>query len=96
MGDFRITIEAVGGHGCDRDKKDLDQVYGCGRNDCPDCMTREFILHMKHKGVNIKKAILEHWPADLKNEDGTLAGYTKEGQVTDNLLTGIRRGSFSG
>lgn len=81
MGQFRIEIIAVGGHGCQREVKDGEVVAGCGQSSCPDCAAREFVARLKASGNSIEKAELTHWP-----------GTTTE--VRDNLLTGIRSGSF--
>lgn len=62
MGDFRIVINAVGGHGCEREKKDGEKVYGCGRMDCPDCLTAKFIADLARSGAMVRDARLEHWP----------------------------------
>ena len=81
MGQYRFTFTATGGHGCDRNRKDGEKVYGCGRRDCPDCECRDFVQRMQAKGNSVSEAKLEHWPG------------TPE-QVTDDLLTRIRKGSF--
>jgi len=81
MGQYRLTVTAVGGHGCERGTKDGGKVFGCGLRSCPDCECRDFVQRMQQKGQNVEAAILEHWP-------GT------ESQVTDDLLTRIRKGSF--
>lgn len=85
MGDFRITIEAVGNHGCGRESKDGEQVVRCGEPGCIDCKTIAFV----HGLTSVSKATLEHWPVPG-------AGCTREtnpGPI-DNLITGTRRGSF--
>lgn len=87
MGDFRITIEALGGHGCQREKGDGETVIGCERTGCPDCMARELVRRLKRSGTTVKVAEIKHWPADMP-------GYTAERQVTDDLLTGVRTGAF--
>lgn len=87
MGDFRVTVEAVGGHGCQREKGDGETVLGCDRPGCPDCMAREFLRRLKRSGATVKLAEIRHWPADMP-------GYTAEGEVRDNLLTGVRTGEF--
>lgn len=61
MGDFRIVIEAVGGHGCARDAKEGEVFYGCGRMGCPDCELRRFLSDPKFTGM-VKTASLTHWP----------------------------------
>lgn len=84
MGDFRIEIDAVGGHGCQREIKDGGVVAGCGQPYCPDCIARRFVAELKSKAFfdyPNAGAVLIHWP-----------GSTNE--VRDDLLTGIRKGSF--
>jgi hypothetical protein len=87
MGDFRVVVEAVGGHGCQREKGTGETVVGCDRPGCPDCMAREFVRRLKRSGATVKRAEIQHWPADLP-------GYTVEGQVHDDLLSGVRTGDF--
>lgn len=90
MGTFRVEVQAVGGHGCQRDVKDGGTVVGCGSPSCPDCITREYIAKLKATGVSfdttgsentIGYAKITHWPG-------------QRGTVFDNLLTGLRSGSF--
>jgi hypothetical protein len=91
MGDYRITIEAVGGHGCGREAKDGDVVPRCGQLSCPDCSAVNFVQQLRTSGNDVKLAKLEHWPVP------GAAGSTrteKPGPV-DDLLTGTRSGSFS-
>lgn len=80
MGTFRIEITAVGGHGCQREQKHGDKVEGCGQASCPDCQARRFVEEFK-KTNNVSSAVVRHWP-DTPEE------------VKDNLLTGVRTGSF--
>jgi hypothetical protein len=87
MGDYRIVIEALGGHGCQRDKRDGDAVVGCEQRNCPDCKARELVRQMKRMGEQVKVARIEHWPGDMP-------GYDPKNTVTDDLLSGIRRGNF--
>lgn len=99
MGDFRVVVEACGGHGCDRHVKDGDKVYGCNHMNCPDCITREYVARMQRVGILVAKAELTHWPAGYVHPScppGTPSGYTKEGEVKDDLLTKIRHGTFKG
>ena len=81
MGNYRVEVNAVGGHGCQREVKDGGTVYGCGRRDCPDCTAREFVAELKRRGNSVSSATLTHWPGEPS-------------EVQDNLLTGIRKGSF--
>lgn len=87
MGDFRVVVEALGGHGCQREKGTGETVIGCNRQGCPDCIVREMVRRLQRSGAQVKKAEIQHWPADLP-------GYTAERQVNDNLLTGERTGEF--
>lgn len=81
MGQFKIEITAVGGHGCQREVKDSGLVYGCQRMDCPDCMARELVAKFQSKGMTVESASLTHWP-------GT------DTEVSDDLLSKVRKGSF--
>ena len=83
MGDYRIEVNATGGHGCKREIKDGEANYGCGRMDCPDCIAREFVQTLKRKGSMIRGATLTHWPGQV-------------GEVVDDIaeLGGKRRGNF--
>lgn len=64
MGQFRIEITAVGGHGCAREPKEGERVYGCRRMDCPDCIAAEVVQRLAHSGANVEAATLTHWPSD--------------------------------
>jgi hypothetical protein len=81
MGNFTVEIEAVGGHGCEREAKSGAVVAGCGLPSCPDCAVRSFVAELKAQGNNVLRATLRHWP-----HTGS--------EVSDDLLTGIRRGNF--
>lgn len=81
MGDFHIHVEAVGGHGCQRDKKHGELVEGCGEPTCPDCITREYVKRLKAIGCSVGRATLTHWPGTPST-------------VIDNLPAGQRVGSF--
>mgnify|MGYP001617174431 FL=1 len=81
MGQYRIEITAVGGHGCERQVKDGQKVWGCRRMGCPDCETRNFVDSLRRQGQSIEKATLTHWP-----ETPT--------EVRDDLVTSMRTGSF--
>jgi hypothetical protein len=81
MGRFRVTITAVGGHGCQRNVKDGGRVTGCGSATCPDCQAHRFVEALREAGSSVEAATLEHWPGTAK-------------LVVDDLVTGVRRGSF--
>ncbi len=90
MGDFRITIEAVGSHGCGCQAKDGEWVPRCGSEGCPDCQAIGFVQQLQARGSNVAGAKLEHWPVP------GAAGTTRDenpGPV-DDLLTGVRSGQF--
>lgn len=88
MGNFRIEINAVGGHGHHRAVKDGETLPGyCaeGPNYCPDCEALEVVEKMRRTGLFSHpgtSATITHWP-------GT------PDEVVDDLLTRKRRGSFS-
>lgn len=88
MGDFLVTVHAVGGHGCERNLGDGETVIGCERPGCPDCMAREFVRRLKRSGATVNTARIDHWPPTPVEVP------PPSGQVVDNLLTGLRTGSF--
>ena len=86
MGRYVIHIEAVGGHGCQRDRKNGETLEPfCGDTNCPDCKTRAFVAELL-RSQNVTRADLIHWP----NADGSFQTST----VIDNLLTDRRAGCF--
>jgi hypothetical protein len=92
MGDFRIVINAIGGHGQDRSKKNGEVVdFNADGPNSPEGLAKEFVEKLKANGVNVEDAQVIHWPLDnyggqLKNERTT--------QIVDDLITGKRIGSF--
>lgn len=121
MGNFRIVVNAVGGHGDNRSLKDGQVNWGCMSMNCPDCLAREFVATLKRRGITVESATLEHWPATY-TDDG-LCTYSgdrlvwseevrsqirqaigehaakcglgdKGGPIIDDLVSGVRRGSF--
>lgn len=81
MGDFTVVVKAIGGHGCQRDKKDGSVVENCGFAGCPDCAARDFVKRLMDQGQMVTEATLTHWP----NTDVS---------VVDDLLSKKRSGSF--
>lgn len=82
MGQFRVEITAIGGHGCQRSVKDGEKVQEfCGSFSCPDCAARDFVRDLKRRGVNVESARLVHWPG-------------QPSEVRDDLITHVRSGSF--
>lgn len=96
MGDYRIVIEAVGGHGC-TDSRPVQAgeplAPPCSDPNCPDCALRAFVRTLAATGNSVKLARLEHWPAHLDHRSST---YPPAGEVVDDILKGERAsGSFT-
>lgn len=94
MGDFRIVIDAVGGHGQDRGKKDGEVVDftgdGYGHSALtPEAIAQVLVKSLQGTGVNVTGAKVIHWPTD---NYPTERDATK--QVSDDLLTGVRTNQF--
>ena len=86
MGDFRIVVEGLGGHGVQRDKGDGATIdFAVEGVHTADAMGAELVTLLRSYGVQVKVARIEHWPADL--------GYSEPGPV-DDLLTGKRQGDW--
>jgi len=82
IGQFRIIITATGGHGVDRGKKDGEIVdFNADGEYTPDAIAKRLVNELKRFGATLKNASIVHWPET-------------DGQVTDDLLTGIRKGNF--
>jgi hypothetical protein len=87
MGNFRITINAVGGHGVDRGKKNGEIVdfkaedSTDGKYQSPDSIAKDFVERLKASGSMVDDATIAHWPG-------------QDCEVQDNLLTGERKGNF--
>lgn len=82
MGMFRVEVQAVGGHGCQRTVKSGQKLQQfCGSPSCPDCLAREFVRSLKRIGCFEVKGLLRHWP-------------DTETEVRDDLVTGERTGNF--
>lgn len=79
MGNYRITINAVGNHGHDRAKGNGETVnFG---DNTPEAIVKRAVEELKAAGESVTEATVHHWP-------GT------DSQVVDNLLTGKRTDSF--
>ncbi|MBC7948656.1 MAG: hypothetical protein H7Y42_12285 [Chitinophagaceae bacterium] len=92
MGDFRIVIDAVGGHGQDRDKKDGEVVdFSIHGENAPEALAKRFVDELKANGCSVDSAKVIHWPLD------NYGGPEKNGrakEIVDDLLTGVRSGNF--
>lgn len=67
MGNFRIVIDAAGGHGCDRVAKVgevLSGLLGCTAESCPDHQAAEFVKQLVARGAIVETASLTHWPGE--------------------------------
>jgi len=82
MGNFRIVIDAVGGHGVDREVKDGEVVNHFAEGmQTPDALAKQMVNYLQANGIEPDSAKLVHWPGE-------------ESEVTDDLLTGVRKGNF--
>ena len=88
MGMFRVTVVAVGNHGCQREKFGADALASCGQPGCTDCITREYVAKLKASGASVSEASIHHWPGSAVKASGTA------GDVVDNLLSERRLGAF--
>ena len=81
MGNFKIEIEAVGGHGIAREVKEGEHIPYATDGTSPDELAQRFVGDFA-KSNSIVSAKLIHWP------DTT--------PIVDNLLTGVREfGAFT-
>ncbi len=91
MGTFRVELEAVGGHGCQRDRKDGETVYGCGSMTCPDCITAEYVAKLQRSGANVSAAALIHWPGQSSQVTDE---FVIDALASPTLAKRTRKGSF--
>jgi hypothetical protein len=87
MGDFRIVINAVGGHGQDRAKKD-GEIVDFGAN-TPEAIAKKCVEELYASGCSILSAKVIHWPYDNYPESRDA-----EKQIEDDLITGVRKNQF--
>jgi hypothetical protein len=92
MGDFRIEIQAVGGHGCDRETRSGGETKPCGGKACPDCDVREFVEKMREK-YSLKEAVFTHWPGQTSQDVDIFDVYNAK---QNEPLKVKRRGDFFG
>jgi hypothetical protein len=84
MGNFRITINAVGDHGADRkigDGETLPENIDPSGGGRVDQIARDTVKALKDKGCSVSKAEIVHWPGS-------------DSEVTDDLVGHVRHGSF--
>lgn len=94
MGDYRIVIDAVGGHGQDRDKKDGEVVdFAKDSLNSPEAQAVAFVKQLQSSGNSVVKAKVIHWPSD--NYGGpSQNNRDPEKEIVDDLITGVRKGNF--
>jgi hypothetical protein len=82
MGNFKIEIEAVGGHGIQREVKQGEIIpYDAAHPNEPDVLAKRFVEEFARSNSMVSAKLI-HWP------DTT--------PIVDNLLTGIREhGDFT-
>ena len=90
VGNYRIVIEGVGSHGCQRDVAGESSVkVQCDSPSfCPDCAARALVDLMCRSGENVTSARLYHW---LDNVTGEVQSST----VVDDLKSLQRHGTFN-
>jgi hypothetical protein len=82
MGQFKIEITAAGGHGDDRHIKDGEKLdLGMLPETSVDRVAHEAVEALKQRGCTVESATLTHWP-------------DQQGEVVDDVLAGVRHGSF--
>lgn len=83
MGQFKISIDAIGAHGCERKARGGDKLFNrCGKFGCADCMAYDFVQMLRVKGFTVEAASLTHFPGARQ-------------EVVDDLLVNERKtGSF--
>ncbi len=91
MGNFRIVIDGVGGHGCEREKGSGERIFGCQRMDCPDCNARAFVADLMRRSVlsGDVTAKFVHWPGTVGEVVDDLLPFNAESDVAR-----VRLGSF--
>lgn len=82
MGNYRVIINAVGGHGQDRSKGNGETVdFGADNENSPEAIIARAVEELQAHGNTVSEATVHHWPG-------------QSSEVVDNLLTGKRTGSF--
>jgi len=82
MGNYRIVINAVGGHGQDRSKGHGEIVdFEADNTNSPEAIIARAVKELQATGNSVTEATVHHWPGSGS-------------EVVDNLLTGRRCGSF--
>lgn len=70
MGSFRVEVQMVGGHGCQREIKIPEgqtevEIPRCPYRVCPDCRSIEAIENLlRNTHSNFEEGRIVHWPQD--------------------------------
>jgi len=79
MGQWRLEISAIGGHGCERKARRGEKLYNrCGKFGCADCLAYDFVQMLRVKGFSVETARFIHFPGARQ-------------EVVDDLLSNERR-----
>ncbi len=88
MGNFVLEVEAVGGHGCQREVKDGGEIITpCGG--CPDCSFVAFVEELR-KTCSVQRASITHWPGQSSSVVDVIVPTTEGG----DKFKRVRKGSF--
>lgn len=81
MGDYRLEVKGVGGHGCDRAAAESAVIrYETDPEHlrwCTDCLFRNFVERLCLVPGTVREATLTHWPGTVD-------------EVIDDVLGGRR------
>jgi hypothetical protein len=100
MGNSVLEFESVGGHGCNRDAKVGEEVFGCNKMGCPDCEARAFVTRaiLGSPAVgSFVRARFVHWPGTATEvvDEFTLVP-THEGSFVNRVKVTRRKRDFLG
>lgn len=83
MGNFKIEIEAVGGHGVQREVKQGEVIdYAKSNPNEPDVLAKRFVEEFG-KSNNVLSAKLTHWPDTTPIIDDLKTGVREHGDFTE-------------
>ena len=82
MGQFRIVITGYAPDGCDRVATPGAKLFSrCGKFQCPDCRTLDFVLQMRQQGHKLSEAKFIHAPdTDREVVDDMMENVRTSGQ----------------
>jgi hypothetical protein len=89
VADFKIEIEGIGDHGCDRSAKDGKHCAPCHQMGCPDCELRRH-LNSFYMGGTVKSARMIHYPGT----DHEIVDEFKPDPMTGSMVVRRVKGSF--